>query len=350
MLYKTNNPHGGDIYKEMINMDYSANINPLGTPQRVKDAIRKALPLIHHYPDPYCRRLVRAISEKEEVSEDYILCGNGAAELIYTYCGVVKPRLAVEAVPTFSEYSAAVEINGGTVERYVLCKEKKFEFGNEFLTFIESKKPEIVFLCNPNNPTGQALSKVFIEKILKLCKKNDIRIFADECFLDLSEESTSMKSYLEEYPKLCIIKAFTKSYGMAGVRLGYCMSADKKLLMKMSETVQQWNVSLPAQTAGVAALTETEFLQKSVKLIADERKWLKAELENIGFWVCPSKANYLMFYGQKNLDNELKKRGIAIRNCANFAGLSEGWYRIAVRLHEENEILLDAIRSVCKKR
>lgn len=349
MLYEMKNPHGGDVYEGNILLDYSANINPLGTPDGVTDALHQALRRIRQYPDPYCRELVKAISVFEEVPGEYILCGNGAAELIYVYCSTVRPKRALEVVPTFSEYSLGLEQAGSQIERYLLRQEDQFELKETFLEYLLQVQPEVLFLCNPNNPTGRLISEDLLEKLLQLCRQRNIRLFLDECFLDLSEGGVSMKPYLEQIPQLFILKAFTKSYGMAGVRLGYGLCADKKLLGEISVAMQPWNVSLLAQEAGVAALQETDFLQKSREVIRTERQWLKCKLEELGFWVCPSQANYLFFCGKPGLDEALRRRGIAIRNCENYRGLTSGWYRIAVRLHEENEQLITEMKQVCKE-
>ena len=349
MLYQTKNPHGGDIYKEPILLDYSANTNPFGTPKGILDAMAAALADVHHYPDPYCRELVQAIAEFEGVKKDYILCGNGAAELIHSYCAAAKPNRAVELAPTFSEYSLGLKRIGCQVERYPLRQENDFALDENFLTYLQEQQPEVVFLCNPNKPTGRIIPYPLLQRILHFCKQNHIRLFVDECFLDLSDDGISLKTYLSDCPQLFILKAFTKSYGMAGVRLGYCLCADSELLTEMSRTVQPWNVSILAQAAGIAALQETAFLQKTRALIQTEREWLKAELERLGFWVCPSKANFLLFQGPVHLHDILKTEGIAIRSCDNYHGLTSGWYRIAVRLHEQNEMLIAAMQSAIGK-
>lgn len=349
MLYHKKNGHGGDIYGEDIRLDFSANTNPFGTPQGVIDAVAASLNGMHRYPDPYCRGLVKAISEHEQVPGDYILCGNGAAELIYAYCEAVKPERAVELAPTFSEYSLALRRTGGVMERYFLRQENEFQLDERFLGCLDRLRPHAVFLCNPNNPTGKTIDNGLLVKILNFCREENIRLFVDECFLDLADGGLSLKGFLAENPQLFILKAFTKSYGMAGVRLGYCLCAAGTLLEKMAETVQPWNVSSLAQAAGTAALKEQEFLKKTRELVAEERHWLKEGLEKLGFWVCPSEANYLLFEGPAYLYTELKKQGIAVRNCDNYQGLGAGWYRIAVRTHEENAELINAMKSVCKK-
>ena len=155
-----------------------------------------------------------------------------------------------------------------------------------------------------------------------------------------------MKRYLRDYPNLFLLKAFTKSYGMAGIRLGYCLCSDSQLLTAMAREVQPWNVSSLAQAAGVAALKEEAFLNKTKTLIQTERPWLKERLEGFGFRVCPSEVNYLLFRGPTDLHRKLKEKGIAIRNCDNYPGLTSGWYRIAVRRHEENEKLISAIGGI----
>ena len=120
MLYQTKNPHGGDIYAGDITLDFSANTNPYGTPEGVRQAIRDCLCRLDRYPDPYCRQLTAAIAAFEGVRPEYILCGNGAAELIRSWCAAVRPRLALELAPTFSEYSLALTQAGCRVERYNL--------------------------------------------------------------------------------------------------------------------------------------------------------------------------------------------------------------------------------------
>ena len=346
MLYQTQNPHGGDIYGEEVLLDFSANTNPLGTPKGILDAVTAALPQMHRYPDPYCRKLVQAITEFEGVPKEYILCGNGAAELIYAYCDALRPVCAVELAPTFSEYALGLVRSGSRILRYRLTPENDFELTGDFLNYLSQTKPQAVFLCNPNNPTGRTIHPALLEDILAFCKRLDISLFVDECFLDLADAGGSLVPLLAEHRNLLILKAFTKSYGMAGIRLGYCMTSNTALLTRMSQCTQPWNVSLLAQTAGIAALQEQEFLKKTKALIAPERQWLKEALERRGFHVCPSDANYLLFRADPALHGKLKEKKIAIRNCSNYDGLELGWYRIAVRRREENEMLIRAIKEV----
>lgn len=349
MLYQTDNPHGGDLYSRPVQLDYSANTNPLGTPESVRQAVIASVDCLNQYPDPFCRELVSAISAFERVDTSYVLCGCGAAELIFSYCTAIHPKKALELAPTFSEYATALEATGCQVERYALSEEKNFVLDASFLELLDSGSWDVLFLCNPNNPTGRVIEPTLLLEILQLCRKKQMRLFVDECFLDLTDlgESHSLKSQLEAFPELFILKAFTKSYGMAGLRLGYCLCSDKELLTAMGKTCQPWNVSTPAQRAGVAALQEVEFLNVTRDLIRKERVWLFDELQKLGIKVFPSQTNYLLFYSPLPLQDKLMEQGIQIRDCSNYHGLQKGWYRIAVKRHEENEQLISALKGVC---
>ena len=351
MLYQTENPHGGDLYSRPVRLDFSANTNPFGTPESVRRVVIESASLLNQYPDPYCRELVGALADFEQVPPEYILCGCGAAELIFSFCTAVKPKRALELAPTFSEYSAALEAAGCVVERYPLQKENGFLLTDDFADYLQHNECDVVFLCNPNNPTGRIIEPALLERIAQICHERGIRLFLDECFLDLSDHGRdlSMKHELTRWPGLFILKAFTKSYGMAGLRLGYCLSADRELLTAMGRSVQPWNVSLPAQKAGVAALGENTFLEQTRSLIRTQRAWLKARLEQLGFYVCPAQANYLLLYHNAPMCDLLLDRGILVRDCSNYHGLKKGWLRIAVRRQEENEILIETIRSILRE-
>ena len=366
MYYQKNNPHGGADPKR-VTLDFSASVNPLGTPESVREAARSALEWADCYPDPGCLDLARGIAEAEGLPETAVLCGNGASELIYAYCAAVKPGRAMELAPTFSEYAAALAVQGCCPRRFELRKEKNFLPDAAFLKELRAYRPDVLFLCNPNNPTGRLIPPALAEEILSLCRENGIRLFLDESFLELSdwelteererreeerkkrEQGESLKTRLMKFPGLFLLRSFTKSHAMAGLRLGYGLSMDAALLERMSALTPPWTVSIVAQAAGIAALQEREFPRKARELIRVERLWLREALERLGFWVCPSEANFLLFQGPPDLGARLARRGIAVRECGNFPGLGRGWYRIAVRNHRENERLIAAAAAIITK-
>ena len=346
MLYGRGNPHGGGQYGQPVRLDFSVNTNPLGTPPAVMRAVEASAGRLHQYPDPCCRALVAALAAYEGVPEAYILCGCGAAELIFAYCAALRPRRALELAPTFSEYAAALEAVGCLVERYALRPEDSFAVGEGFLQALERTGCDTVFLCNPNNPTGRLIRPEVLEAACGMCVRRGIRLFVDECFLPLSSGGQSLKGRLADMPGLFLLKALTKSHAMAGLRLGYCLSGDGTLLEAMSRQSQPWNVPLPAQEAGVAALGERDYLEAALRLIDTERVWLRRELEGLGLSVCPSQANFLLFRSGRELYAPLLERGVLIRDCANYHGLGQGWYRVAVKRREENQALVSALSAV----
>lgn len=348
MLYQTKNPHGGEVYETPGLLDFSANINPLGTPPAVKKAVEAALPLLSQYPDPYCRELVAAISDYENIPKEQILCGNGAAELIFSLCQALRPEKALLLAPSFSEYESALRSVGCRVERWRLPEEQGFALTEDFLEALDQFDGSLLMLCNPNNPTGQVIERGMMERILSACRRKGIFLFVDECFLDLTEggEALTLKGALSGQANLLLLKAFTKSYGMAGLRLGYCLSGNSHLLERMGRSVQAWNVSLPAQLAGAAAFKEQAFLNRARAIIHAQRPILAAGMERLGLTVIPSRVNFLLFYSERELRGPLLERGIQIRSCANYPGLTEGWYRAAVKLPEENQRLLTAMEEI----
>ena len=171
-------------------------------------------------------------------------------------------------------------------------------------------------------------------------------LIIDECFNGFLDdpEGHTMKGFLGEYENLIILKAFTKLYGMAGVRLGYCLCADGEVAEALKKAGPPWNVSNLAQAAGIAALAEVEHVAEGIKTVKEEREYLKDALLWMGFSRVYGDANYLLFNGPVGLDESMRERGILIRNCDNYHGLGKGWYRIAVRKHEENQELIENLK------
>lgn len=233
----------------------------------------------------------------------------------------------------------------------MMKEEQDFTLTEKFLSCIRPET-DLVFLCNPNNPTGQLIDRKLLERILVHCAACGTMLVVDECFRDFLDnpEENSMKLWVDSFPNLMILRAFTKHYAMAGLRLGYCLCANPPLLERMNQCGQPWSVSVPAQVAGVAALKDTEYLQKSLALIREERTYLKEELQKLDIRVIGSHANYLFFRlpDSKDLKDVLEQDGILIRSCANYPGLNEDYYRIAVKKHEHNQKLIEALERYLK--
>ena len=338
--------HGGDVYHHQGCIDFSANCNPLGTPRKVKEAIIESLDHINDYPQVGCFPLKKAIAEYEQTDFSQVICGNGAAEVIFTLCRAVSPKKALVPAPTFAEYQQALYSVGCQVEFFYLDEKKQFRLDEDFISAL-TPDLDIIFLCNPNNPTGLLVEKEVLKKLLDRCRQLDIFMAVDECFLDFvpEPEKYTLKEYLKDYENLFLFKAFTKRYAMAGVRLGYGLCGNGKLLEKMESMCQPWNVSSLAQAAGLAALKETAYVEEGRQVTFQELDYLKKELSALGYPVYPSQANYVFFKGPEDLYEKLEKKKILVRDCSNYTGLCKGYYRVAVKNHEENRALIQALKS-----
>lgn len=344
--------HGGDWagYRAEFGcdaLDFSANVSPLGLPAGVAAAITNALPTADRYPDPLCRELRAALAGAEGVPADWILCGNGAADLIFRLALAVRPRRALLPAPTFAEYEAALQTVGCAVQRVFLREENEFAVTEEFIDAV-TPETDIVFLCQPNNPTGQVTPPALVERLVRRCAECGAVLVVDECFLDFlpDRDAWTAKQFLRDAPQLIILKAFTKLYAMAGVRLGYALCGDAALLEKMRGAGQPWAVSSLAQAAGLAALQETAYADAVRALIAEQRPRMAAGLRALGLRVMDGQANYLLFRATPDFGEKLRRRGAVVRSCANYPGLDAAWYRTAVRTAEENTRLLQIMGEI----
>ncbi len=349
--------HGGDTEGFLLvhgyePLDFSANVNPLGTPDTVAQAIREAAGKLDAYPDPLCRRLTHAIAKHEGLSEKLVLCGNGAADLIWRLALAVKPRCALITSPTFSEYELALSAVSCDVRRYLLDIRDSFALTEDFLKAL-TPDIDMVFLCNPNNPTGLTIALGLLRAISDACKERNILLVVDECFNGFVEqpEAHTLRNRLACGDRhILILKAFTKLYGMAGARLGYCMCVDEALLEKIRLAGQPWAVSSLAQAAGIAALQAQDYVNETKRLIRAEREYLRSALLSLGLTMVSGEANYLFFHADiPALTSQMASRGILIRDCSNYPGLQAGYYRIAVRTHTENGRLIGAMQACIKE-
>lgn len=338
--------HGGindRIIKEYGNdiLDLSINVNPFGIPEEVRNAIIKAAEHVGEYPDPECGRLREAISQSIGIPKDMILCGNGGSDLINRICMLFAGKNVLLPLPSFSEYISEPEKNGSHLIRYMLKEEEGFCINEDIIDLIK-KDTALLILTEPNNPTGVLTAPELKAGILKRCEKTGTILLVDESFIDFAKdpEKASMMKHAGS-DNLIILRAFTKYHGLAGLRLGYIISHNTDLQKKTEALGSEWNVSLPAQKAGIAALECGEWYDGRKGYIIQERERLKSALEDEGYKVFSSEADFLLFKGKPGLAEALLKEGILIRDCSSFEGLGPGWYRTAVRAREENDRLLD---------
>lgn len=355
--------HGGDIYRNDIELDFSVNINPFDIPQSIKDAMIDSLSKIGNYPDIKCERLKSEISNYFKISKEHIVCTNGASELIMAGCQAKRPKKALIFSPCFSGYERALDAVG--------C-EKIYIHDFETLLSSVDNNVDIVFIGNPNNPTGQIFSSFEMECLAAICGMKKALLVIDESFAPLSNSydeityANNLKGhidnteYLKTQPKSCeseigtdvlIVRSFTKSFAIPGIRLGYGLCSNEKLAKKIENCLPEWNVSVVAQEVGIAAMQKPHFVRNSARRIARERDFLIEQLKlQHEFNVCESGANYVLFEDlrsrERDLFNELLNKKILIRDCSSYDTLYKGWYRVAVKTREENERLIKEIKSI----
>ncbi len=339
--------HGGDWagFAETYGqapLDFSASISPLGVPEGVRRAMEAAIARSDRYPDPLCRELRAAISAREGLSPEMVLCGGGAADLIFRAVLARKPRRALITAPVFHEYEAALELTNCDIRRHALRAEDNFDLDRGFLERIPGA--DMVFLCQPNNPTCRAVPLPLLAEVLEKCREAGTLLVVDECFLELMDDppALTMSCFLDG--NLLILRSFTKIYALAGVRLGYCLG-NSDLIEAMAAAGPPWTVSSLAQAAGLAALGEGDYVRRVRELIQTERPRLEKALTELGLRVIPGAANFLLFRSPISLEKPLGERGILLRNCGNYRGLDPLWYRAAVRTQAENDQLITAIKE-----
>lgn len=340
--------HGGDIYRNQVDMDFSVNINPLGMPEGVEEALREAVGHCLEYPDISAEKLKNAVADALAVKEEQLLFGNGASEIFMGIVHAVQPKKVLIPIPSFYGYEYAAEAVGGSIVYFSLREEREF-LPDEALYEALTEDIDLVYLANPNNPTGKRMSREYVRKLLTVCREKGILVVLDECFIEFCGNGCSMLAETENFDNLLLVRAFTKIYAIPGVRLGYLVCSNRILLQRISHQLPEWNLSVFAQRAGVACVGQTTFVAETVAYVARERQFLEEGLHRLGLRVFSGEANYILVYSRRPLYEELLKQGILIRDCANFKGLSKGYYRIAVKQREENEKLLKAIGACVEK-
>lgn len=343
--------HGGDIYRNNVKLDYSVNINPVGIDGKIKTRINMNLDALEHYPDPEQMRLKSALGRKFDIFPDNIVCGNGASELFLAIVHALTPKKIVCPVPSFYGYERVAWAAGAELRCYQLKEENDYDLDSGILEMLKSEV-DLLFLTNPNNPVGNRIENQLLEEILRTCRENNIWVVLDECFIEfLGHSNYDVKERLHRYPNLMIVRAFTKYFAIPGIRLGYMMSWDENLLNKIRLNLPEWNISVLAETAGVAALECEEVYENTGILISRERTYLETFIKRAfmesgkEIRIYRGEANFILIKTDFDLYSNMLERGILIRDCSNFRGLGTGYYRIAVKSHEDNEIFIDTLEN-----
>lgn len=353
--------HGGTIFavarqlgvEPETLLDFSASINPLGPAPSVRAATAAAFDQASHYPDSGAAELRRALAAYHAIPEERLVVANGSTELIH-----LLPRLqrfrgkrALLLAPTFSEYGHALELCGWHFDYLPLTAASGFALDLARVGQALAGNYDLLFLCNPGNPTGRLYPREEIGALLALCRAAGTFFALDEAFMDFCEEE-SAKTLLAGEEAL-ILRSMTKFFGFPGLRLGYAIGA-AEVVAELERLRPPWSVGVLSQAAGLAALADQDHGERTRRLVTVERGWLAEGLQRLeGLQVYSGAANYLLVEITAGLTAaELQKRllpqGILIRDCSNFTGLDGSFFRVAVRSRVENETLLQAIAGALR--
>ena len=383
--------HGGNIYKVFREknikeiLDYSSNINPYGIPESIKKRITENLEVLERYPDPDYVELRQKLANLNKVNLSDIILGNGATEIIFLFMKVINPKKILIVSPTFGEYERAVKATGISVDTVDLScsngnnknvENKKIEIeyfelkeSDDFKLNIENLKNELenkydlLIICNPNNPTGKFLKLAQTEEILKECNKYDTKLFIDEAFIEFLEDGMKESIINTERNKknLFVTRAFTKFFAIPGLRLGYGMYFDKNLEKEISEKKEPWSVNNIAEMAGLTVLDDAEYIEKTLKWIAEEKIYMYEKLNEIsGIKVYETEVNFItgkidekLFsegLNVKILREKILEQGILIRDASNFNFLDERFFRLAIKDRASNERIIEVMKEIFREK
>ncbi len=342
--------HGG-IYSAGIEfdpkiLDFSSNVNPLGFPISIRNSLKKNSNLFSVYPDSDSTNLRKSLEKYAKVTKEQIVVGNGATEIIYNFCkAFLSKRRVLIPIPTFGEYEAAARLEGAKVSYF-----KTMNLNRDINDFVkEIPKNYCTFVCNPNNPTGILTSQKNMLKILETSHRNFSLVFVDECFIELSNPKESIVPKLHKFDNLFILRSMTKSFGLAGLRVGYGLGS-RNMIEVLNRIKIPWNISGIAQSIAIKALSNKSHLDKTRKLVEKERQFLKYSISKISKFQCyDSDTNFVLIESEipsKQLQKKLLKKNLLVRDCSSFKGLGDRFIRVAVRTRSENQKLVKELSNL----
>jgi aminotransferase class I and II len=363
--------HGGNIYKVFREknikeiLDYSSNINPYGVPKSLKQKIAENIGILERYPDPDYVELREKLAELNKVDISNITVGNGATESIFLFMKVLKPENVLIVSPTFGEYERAVRAWDSSENREIEIEYFELEEKDEFRLNIGKlkkeleKKYDLAIICNPNNPTGKFLKMAETEEILRECNKYDTKLFIDEAFIEFLEDGLkeSVVNSGENKKNLFVTRAFTKFFAIPGLRLGYGIYFDKSLEKKIAEKKEPWSVNNIAEMAGITVLDDTEYIERTLNWITEEKKYMYEKLDEISGikpyktevnFICVKIKDELFSKGLnvKKLREKMMEEGILIRDASNFKFLDERFFRLAIKDRRSNDRVIEALKKI----
>ena len=326
-------------------LDFSANINPLGSPP-LERLIAEEMKKIGHYPDNSYGKFRRAAAKFVGVAPDCIVPGNGSSEIIrlFAECCFEEGDLGLVPTPSFGEYANQSLLAGARV--------RKVPIGTDGLPAVEDvelSEAKLLFVCNPNNPTGRLLSAGAVAALADRCERAETFLLVDEAFIELSDPECSVAALAPERRYLLVMRSLTKSFGVPGLRLGFA-ATNEPLARILNLARIPWSVGSLAAAAAEYLLGCEDHLEASREVIQRERAWLDAALREMGLAPLKSSVNFILVniessgLASDDLAEKTMREGVLVRDCQSF-DLGKSFIRVAVRSREENMRLITALRK-----
>lgn len=351
----TNFAHGGYGQqlpnKERI-IDFSANINPLGMPKTLIESIKNSIPDLIYYPDVNYLKLRKNLAEYYHYDANKIWVGNGSVDLLFNVIEIIKSENALLLAPSFGEYERAFVKSDAHVNLYYLDEKNEFRLDvNDFIAYLKSHHEiDCICLANPNNPTGALLNRYEFRQLVNYCNDNGIWLILDEAFMDFIPEQKqySFVPELASDDSVVIIKSLTKYFAIPGLRLGMALFPNQQFVNTMIDYAEPWAVNTFAAGLGSEVFHDREFQLQTANWLSAEKNYLEKSFAQFKYLkVYPSTVNYYLIHcPQIDLYDKLLQQNILIRNCNNYHGLTDGFYRVAVRSHHDNQQLIQSIGSI----
>ena len=339
-----------NIYKKDSNeiIDFSSNINPKII-NNIEKYVVESISKCRSYPDISYTNLRKNISKYISIRPEFIVPGNGATEIIYLLMKSINKRLAI-LNPTFSEYERSAKLNNLDIVSLNLSLDNNFEIDmNNIIKNLD--KFDSLFICNPNNPNGKVKDLTYP---LEVMVKNNKLLIVDETFMEFVEDENkySLIKYIEKYENIFILKAVTKFFGLPGLRLGYGVTSNKEIIEKIYKYKEPWTINSFADNLSNYIFKDKEYIDTSKSYYIKERDYMLKELRNINkLYAYDTDTNFILIKLKNLKSSKLKEElfkhaNILIRDASNFIGLNDSFIRIAIKSHEENEILIKELKKI----
>ncbi len=339
------------IKKEEI-ISFSANVNPLGISNKLRETLADQIQVITTYPDREYLKLRQAIATYVGSDVQNIMTGSGSTELISLFIQIQQPKTALLLGPTYSEYEREILISGGKTHYFHLPEEQEFNLDITMLEKALTADTDLLILCNPNNPTSSVIERPVMRQILDLCKQLGIYVMVDETYVEFSDqiELVTAVPLAEYYNNLIILRGTSKFFAAPGLRLGYAVCGNEDLLREMKKRQNPWTINSLAEVAGQIMFSDHDYIKATKELIHSERNRIIKRLKQCqNIKVYPSHSNFVLvkilspLITSKMLFEAAIKEGLMIRDCSTFPFLNHQYFRFCFMLPEQNDRLLDVL-------